>query len=143
MFIVNNKTDIQKSFENVIVVNKWITPDGTILQTKYPGEFVSHTDVDGNCFFVDQGHYGYHRLSSDLTDCSLFYDDSHEEIRKFFSWKSYGKDGKQPGTWLVLKDMETEHIKNILLTQKHISATVVRQVFIDELNYRGIEHEFS
>ena len=143
MFIVNNKTDIQESFENVIVVNKWITPDGTILQTKYPGEFVSHTDVDGNRFFVDQGHYGHHRNSCDLTDCSLFYDDSHEEIRKFFSWKSYGKDGKQPGTWLVLKDMEAEHIKNILLTQKHISATVVRQLFIDELNYRGIEHEFS
>lgn len=143
MFIVNNKTDIQMIFENVIVVNKWITPDGTILQTKYPGEFVSHTDVDDNRFFVDQGHHGHHHISGDLTDCSLFYDDSHEEIRKYFSWKSYGKDGKQPGTWLVLKDMETEHIKNILLTQKHISATVVRQVFIDELNYRGVEHEFS
>ena len=89
MYTVNNKTDIQKPFENVV---------------------------------------------------ALFHYDSHEEIRKFFSWKSYGKDGKQPGTWLVLKDMETEHIKNILLTQKHISATVVHQLFIDELNYRGIEH---
>ena len=143
MFIVNNKTDIQESFENVVVVNKWITPDGTILHTKCPGDFVAYTDADGNRYFADQGHYGHHRLSGDLTDCSLFYDDSHEEIRKFFSWKSYGKDGKQHGAWLVLKDMETEHINNILLTQKHINATVVRQVFIDELNFRGVEHEFS
>ena len=125
-----------------LVVNCWMAPDGIVLQSKHIHDHVTYSDADGNFYYVDGGTH-YCRVSGNMKNLCLHYGDEHSEIRKYFSWKSYGKDGKQPGTWLVLKDMETEHIKNILLTQKHISATVVHQVFIDELNYRGIEHEFS
>lgn len=126
-----------------LVVNRWLTPDGTVLHSKHIYDYVTYSDAVGNFYYVGGGTH-YCRISgNNMKNVCLHYGDEHSEIRKYFSWKSYGKDGKQPGTWLVLKDMETEHIKNILLTQKHIGATVVRQLFIDELNYRGIEHEFS
>ena len=118
-----------------LVVNRWITPDGTVLQSKHVHDYVTYSDADGNFYYIDGGLH-YCRISGNMKSLCLHYGDEHSEIRKYFSWKSYGKDGKQHGTWLKLQDMGTDHIEAILDTQKHIFGTVVELVFKDELKYR-------
>lgn len=124
-----------------ILVNRWMTPDGTVLQSKSVHDFVSYEDVDGNSYFVDGGLAPYQRTSGNMTNLCLYYGDKHEEIRKYFCWKSYGKDGKLPGTWITLQDMDTEHIEAILKTQHHIVGTAVELLFKDELEYRKVDNE--
>lgn len=124
-----------------ILVNCWMTPDGTVLQSKGVHDFVSYEDADGNSYFVDGGLAPYQRTSGNMTNLCLYYGDKHEEIRKYFCWKSYGKDGKQPGKWITLQDMDTEHIEAILKTQRHIFGTAVELLFKDELEYRKADNE--
>ena len=119
-----------------MLVNMWIAPDGTRLQCKSVYDFVSYTDADGNDYFVDFGGY-YTRVFGELRDACLYEGDSHEEIRKYFSWKTYGKNGDQPGKWITLNEMSNLHIENILLTQKHIKGSAVERLFQAELEYRN------
>lgn len=41
-------------------------------------------------------------------------------------WKTWGKDGTGPGRMIMLKNVETEHLKKILETQNHISGETKR-----------------
>jgi hypothetical protein len=129
-----NKPEKQRT----LLVNRWMTPDGTILQSKDRHDFVGYTDADGASYYVDGGVGGYYiRVSGNLTSMCLYDDDEHSEIRKYFSWKSYGKDGEQPGEWFVLKDMTSEHIRAIIETQRQLLGTPVLEVFKNELKFRG------
>jgi hypothetical protein len=35
-------------------------------------------------------------------------------------WRTYGKDGKGEGVIKALNDLDTDHLENILITQRHI-----------------------
>lgn len=48
--------------------------------------------------------------------------DSFEHKLETAYWGTYGKDGKQPFKYILLKDAETDHLKKILETQHHISS---------------------
>jgi DNA-directed RNA polymerase subunit F len=53
--------------------------------------------------------------------------------RSTFKWGTYGKDGKQPLRYVLLKDMSVEHIKAILETQPHLSdeqKTILEQELV-------------
>lgn len=41
-------------------------------------------------------------------------------IRKELTWGTYGKEGKSPLKCRWLDDLDTEHLENILITQRHI-----------------------
>lgn len=68
-------------------------------------------------------------------EMSIYEDDSIEIIREYFVWGTRGIDGKQPLTWIKLKDMNSDHIKAVIETQTHIS-NAVRNVFMNELDRR-------
>ena len=51
-------------------------------------------------------------------------------------WKSYGKSGKEEGKYILLKNMDTDHIQAILDTQWHIKETEIEELFNLELEYR-------
>ncbi len=119
-----------------LVVNRWMAPDGTILHSKHRHDFITYYDAEGRYYMLDGGIEGYTRVSGDLVSLCLYEDDEHSEIRKYFVWRTYGRYGDEPPKWVVLKDMTTEHLENILGTQYHISGTVVEVVFRNELKYR-------
>ncbi len=57
-----------------------------------------------------------------------------EFLRNIQTWGTYGKDGKSYKE-LFIKDLDTNHIKSILRTQKHISDNL-KNIFKNELNFR-------
>jgi len=74
----------------------------------------------------------------------LYQFEEHELLHRFFPqipareylyWGSYGKDCKGELSYRLIKDLETDHIKNILLNVKHIDK-LYNTVFEDELKLR-------
>jgi hypothetical protein len=122
-----------------LLCNRIRTPDGTILESMHRHDYVTYTDANGKEYMVDGGlDYLRRNVHEDAPyeELSLYCNSDHEVIRECFKWGTRGKDGKQPLTWLVLKDMKTDHIEAILETQTGLRDHI-RQVFINELNFRG------
>lgn len=91
------------------------TPDGTIIESHHRHDFVSHTDKNGHGYFVDGGlDYARRGGPRDYEDLTVFEDADFLIIRNAFSWGSYGKNGDQELKWILLKDLETDHINKIL-----------------------------
>ena len=121
-----------------ILANRIMTPDGTILESMHRHDYKTYIDKNGLEYMVDGGLEYTRRIVHDdapYIEMSVYNDDDHLTIREAFKWGTRGVDGKQPLTYLVLKDMATDHIEAILETQTHITEEI-RQVFIDELEYR-------
>ena len=122
-----------------LLCNRIRTPDGTILESMHRHDYVCYTDANGKEYMVDGGlDYLRRNVHEDAPyeELSLYCNSDHEVIRECFKWGTRGLDGKQPLTWLVLKDMATDHIEAILETQTGLRDHI-RQVFINELNFRG------
>jgi len=122
-----------------LLCNRIRTPDGTILESMHRHDYVTYTDANGKEYMVDGGlDYLRRNIHEDAPyeELSLYSDAYHQLIRQAFKWVTRGIDGKQPLTWLVLQDMATDHIEAILETQTQLRDHI-RQVFINELNYRG------
>ena len=121
-----------------IVANKIRTPDGTILQSYHVHDYKTHLDKNGYTYMVDGGTEYLRRTIVDEApheELSVMVTDSHEDIRAAFHWGTRGKDGKQPLSWVALKDLDTDHIQAILDTQTRISDWV-KNIMSVELNYR-------
>ena len=92
--------------------------------------------------FVDGGRV-YLRFGGVLEyikDTSIVSDDLLV-IREYWTWKSYGKSGKEEGKYIILKNMDTDHIQAILDTQWHIKETEIEELFKLELEYRKDIHK--
>ena len=70
---------------------------------------------------------------------TVYNDDPHSKIREVISWGSFGEKGDQSVRFHVLKDMSTEHIKNILANITHIPDWRMA-IFKDELEYRKVKN---
>lgn len=121
-----------------LIANIWRTPTGEILQSKHRHDFVQ--DSAGN--YIDGGLEGYTRRGGDILnenwECLCVYsDDPHEMKRNAFMWGTRRKDGMQLLRWVVLKDLQTEHIEAIIETQTHIPEHI-REMFVEELQYRKV-----
>ena len=122
-----------------IVSNRIRTPDGTILESMHRHDYRTYVDANGKEYMVDGGlDYLRRNVHDDAPyeELSVYADDLHIEIRSVFKWGTRGKDGKQPLTYVPLKDLTTEHIEAILETQTHIQEHI-RKIFLDELSFRG------
>jgi hypothetical protein len=121
-----------------LLANRIVTPDGTMLQSYHRHDCVTYIDANEKEYMVDGG-LDYHRAfvyrDAPYTNACVYTTDPHVEIREAFCWGSYGKDGKQPLHWKLLKTMTDEHIEAILETQHHIRE-YIRKVFEDEQVYR-------
>ena len=121
-----------------IVSNRIRTPDGTILESMHRHDYVTYLDANGKEYMVDGGlDYLRRNVHDDAPyeELSVYDDALHVEIRNVFKWGTRGKDGKQPLTYVPLKDLTTEHIEAILDTQSHISD-YIRKIFLNELSIR-------
>jgi hypothetical protein len=52
---------------------------------------------------------------------SSYNDDKLEDLSKSKTWGTMGPEGKGPRQFLPLCELETDHLENILITQRHIS----------------------
>ena len=124
---------------SILVRNAIQTPDGTILESHHVHDFKGHTDKNGRYYAVDGG-LEYRRICCDVRDykdLSLYSNAPHREIREKLSWGTYGKNGDEPLKYILLKDLETEHIKAILKTQTHLHPAF-KGIFSKELELRAI-----
>lgn len=124
-----------------IIANAIMCPDGTYLRSYHRHDYKEHLDkLTGEIFMVDGGT-DYLRRSFNTTPATfmdVYLSDPFETIRKNFVWKSYGKNGEHipHGVYILLCDMDTDHIYAILETQTHIKGTYVEDLMKQELAYR-------
>lgn len=116
-----------------LLANKWKTPDGVILWSKYTHDCQSHIDKEGRLFMVDGGNDYIRTSNSNLMENLCIYDDG-----KFSTHREALLWGRRVGKlieYIPIKDLEFEHIWNILLTQKSLGK-IYKRCFEDELIYR-------
>ena len=129
--------------EPQLLVNAMITPDGTFLESVHRHDYKSHLDsVTGFTYMVDGG-LDYIRHSKHPPEFApeyvvLYSDSNHKDLREYFRWGTYGPNGDQPKKLVQLRDLEEDHIKAIINTQKHLDPDF-RRVFFNELLWRGSE----
>lgn len=59
----------------------------------------------------------------------------HLQNRIEYQWGTYGKSGREPLKFKKIRDMETEHIINVLCTQHQI-PNMYKIIFLNELFLR-------
>lgn len=122
-----------------LLLNRIRTPDGTELTSWFRHDYRTYEDANGHTYMVDGGTDYLRRslvLAAPFEELSEYYEEeNHEHNREYFSWGSYGKDGKGPLRRVLLKDLEDDHIEAILKTQIHISEWL-RELFKSEVAYR-------
>ncbi len=110
---------------------------GEKLISRYNHDFKSCSCE--NEAFVDGGLNLFSRFGAkDLSKIQRFVittKDKFEEQRFYFEHGIYGKDGKQPLTFIKLKDLETSHLKAILKYNKEDNP--YNKVYQKELKFRG------
>lgn len=120
-----------------LLVNAIMTPDGTYLESRHRHDFQSHKDTISTEEYTIDGGLCYTRGSINTwaaKDMRVYTTDPHETIRKSFRWGTFGIDGDGPKKLVVLKDLTSKHIENILDYCKPQGK--IRKVFMDELQYR-------
>jgi len=101
-----------------IILNKIRTPDGTELISYHRHDYKTYKDKNGKFYSVDGGT-SYLRRSFDEQDyeeLSIVDDGSldHETIRNNLYWGTFGIEGDQPLKFVLLKDLDTDHIEAII-----------------------------
>ena len=123
--------------ERKLLRNAIICPDGKLIESRTVHDFVQHVQEDGREYAVDGGLEYQRILYSDMKfkDISLYSDDTHEVTREKFHWGTYGKNGDQPLKHIPLKEMEEEHILNII--NNNFTSGIYLNFLKEELKYRN------
>ena len=137
------KPDPATEAANFITQNAIRTPDGTYLVSSHNHDYQAHTDSNGVLYSVDGGYEECTWSNGNgQEEClRLSSDDPFLEVREKLLWGSYGKSGKEPLHYIRLKDMEEEHIKNvigILSSHRVLTKTCNWRIsmMLKELEYR-------
>lgn len=100
--------------EKFLILNRWRTPDGTILTSRYRHEYVEHTDKNGEYYFVDGGS-DYIRVSVNnekMTDMCVYSDSPFDEIRRIMVRGTFSEDSKP--IFIPLCNMSNPHLENCI-----------------------------
>lgn len=129
----------------ILVKNAIECPDGTIIQSTYRHDYVSHTQEDGRTYAVDGGLVYSRIVASDkkYTNLCVYSDDPHEIIRENMTWGSYGKNADQPLTVRLLKELSNDHIDSVIeyLEKKYPDEYSEQiKIFREERSYRYVKN---
>lgn len=130
-----------KQMKHRLVANRWRTPDGTLLWSRYTHDFVSHIDENGETYIVDGGN-DYCRISQNkepMSDECVYADDDFEKVRKIVMRGTFDKNGDR--LWLPIKAMSDAHLCNCIIDGlKHMqsfdSYDLNMHLYVNELIYR-------
>lgn len=98
--------------ERKLLLNRWQTPDGTVLTSYYTHDYVQHTDKNGDDYFVDGGNE-YIRISDNkekMKDMCVYTDSPFAEIRTSIRRGTFDKDGHR--IWIPICRMNSPHLEN-------------------------------
>jgi hypothetical protein len=128
-----------------IIRNSIITPDGTVLISKHRHDYVTHIDKNGLEYMVDGGNDYLRRniyIDHPHIENSLYSDAPFEEIRQAFLRGGRGKDGKQPLTWVALKDMSDEWLEAALQynLERGMGLSFANMMYVAEQDYRKVNN---
>lgn len=109
---------------------------GFILYSRHRHDYVEH-DCNGKHIMTDGGTDYLRRSANyeDYEDLTLYSDDPFEKIRERLLWGTYGKSGKEPLHYIILKDMTDLHLEAICAASIY-NDWEIRKYFIKELEYR-------
>lgn len=115
------------------------TPDGTILNSKYRHDYITHVDANGELYFLDGG-IDYQRVSVNkepFEDISIFDDAPHEVVRELIERGGRGKDGKEELRYVKLKDINDEWLENLVEYEKKLRPdNPYLKIYIKEREWR-------
>lgn len=132
------------TMEPKLVYNAIRTPDGTVLVSRHRHDYKSYVDeVSKEAYMVDGGTDYTRRTTGQkwpYEELSLYTTDPIFKVREVFTWGTYGKNADKPLTYILLKDMSIEHIKNVIRLPKQSETMVF--LFTAELVYRIQQGEY-
>lgn len=100
-----------------VLVNKWRTPDGTLLHSKNVHDYVEHKDLKtGEVYFIDGGAQ-YCRMSVNavpMTNECLYENDPIEKVREEYGRMAFDTVEKKH-KYILLKDMTNDHLENSIV----------------------------
>lgn len=125
-----------------IVANIIQTPDGTILQSYHRHDYKLHKDANGLTYMVDGGLEYLRRTehpNNPYIEKTLYSDDDFEQIRKYHSRGSRGKNNDEPLRWIPLCDMENDHLLNCIEynIENGYAEAITTRLYLKELKYRN------
>ena len=123
-----------------LVYNAIRTPDGTVLESMHRHDYNVYVDKNGKEYMVDGGlEYVRRNVHADAPyeELSVYITDGHDKVREVVKWGTYGKDGNQPLTYILLKDMSTEHICACLENVPSMHPAY-KESFKEELKLRSL-----
>ena len=126
---------------NRLLRNALQTPDGKVLESRHRHDYKEYEDANGWVYVVDGGLDYIRRTvnkNAPATDLSLTEDVLHSIAREFVTWGTYGKQQDQPLSYIVIADMETEHLEAVLDTQSSVYPQI-KSLMEVELEYREYE----
>ena len=66
----------------------------------------------------------------------------HYELRQSYRWGTYGKSGREPLKWVILRDIHDDHLENILIMVREHTMFFgpnILEVMESEQEYRRIK----
>lgn len=122
---------------NKLLLNRWMTKDGTVLFSRHRHDFVQHFDIVDQAIVYVDGGLDYARTGGDLLNmCCYDNEQDHEEVRNNYMWTSFGANGDEPAKRQAIMHLTSQHIEAILATQVHLPEQV-KNMFKRELNFRS------
>lgn len=121
-----------------LVVNRWMTPDGTYLQSRHTHDYVEYVDKNGETYMVDGGS-AYIRTSMNkipMKCCCLYDDDPISEIRKYLMRGTFNSEGRP--VWVPLCEMSDDHVKNCITynEERGFKDSPITECYRREVEYR-------
>lgn len=125
---------------STLVYNAIRTPDGTVLESTHRHDYKAYLDKNGKEYMVDGGlEYIRRNVHADAPyeELSVYTTDGHDRVREVVKWGTYGINGDQPLTRILLKDMSTEHIQ-ACLDNVPTMHPAYKESFKEELKLRSL-----
>lgn len=113
MVMLNLKM-LKNNMEKKLVLNRWATPDGTVLTSYSTHDYIQHTDKNGDTYFIDGGS-DYIRMSVNdvpMTNMCVYDDAPFSVIRKSVYRGTFDNESRR--VWIPLCNMSNPHLENCI-----------------------------
>lgn len=119
-----------------LLLSRIQTPDGTFICSRSVNDLAEYTDKNGQHYGLEGG-LAYQNVQydkNDYRDASIYTTDDFSLIRENIVWDSYGIDGDEEMQQIKIKDLELDHIENILILP-FLSRTY-EEILLSEIEFR-------
>lgn len=119
-----------------LLLSRIQTPDGTFICSRTMHDLGEHTDKNGQYYGL-QGGLAYQKVQydkQDYIDASIYTTDDFNTIRENIVWDTYGIDGDDELKHVKIKDLELDHIENILILPS--LSEVFQNILLSEIEFR-------